>query len=51
MPFRDRNKRLAIKLSAQFLILNGYGLLVDKFIIEIENISYHVAVNNINKDL
>ena len=45
------NKRLAITLSAQFLILNGYGLLSGNFINEMENISYHVAANNINKDL
>lgn len=49
--FVDGNKRLAITLSAQFLILNGYGLLVGKFITEMENISYHVAANNINKGL
>lgn len=49
--FVDGNKRLAITLSAQFLILNGYGLLTGNFINEMENISYHVAANNIDKDL
>ena len=49
--FVDGNKRLAITLSAQFLILNGYGLLSGNFINEMDNISYHVAANNINKDL
>lgn len=49
--FVDGNKRLAITLSAQFLILNGYGLICGKFIEEMENISYHVAANNINKNL
>ncbi|MBE6156577.1 MAG: type II toxin-antitoxin system death-on-curing family toxin [Firmicutes bacterium] len=49
--FVDGNKRLAITLSAQFLILNGYGLICGKFIEEMENISYHVAANNISKDL
>ncbi len=49
--FVDGNKRLAITLSAQFLILNGYGLLTGNFINEMENISYHVAANNINKEL
>lgn len=49
--FVDGNKRLAITLSAQFLILNGYGLLSGNFINEMENISYHVAANNVNKEL
>ena len=49
--FVDGNKRLAITLSAQFLIFNGYGLICGKFIEEMENISYHVAANNIDKDL
>lgn len=49
--FVDGNKRLAITLSAQFLILNGYGLLTGNFINEMENISYHVAANSINKEL
>lgn len=49
--FIDGNKRLAITLSAQFMILNGYGLLVGYFINEMENISYHVAAGNIDKDL
>ena len=49
--FRDGNKRLAITLSAQFLLLNGYMAIAKTFFIDMENISYHVAAGNINKDL
>ena len=49
--FQDGNKRLAITLSAKFLIDNGYFSIAKTFFIEMENISYHVAAGKINKDL
>jgi death-on-curing protein len=49
--FMDGNKRLAITLSAQFLLLNGYMAVAKRFFIEMENISYHVAAGKIKKEL
>jgi len=49
--FSDGNKRSSIALGAYFLELNGLDYCVDRFIIELENISVHVADNRINKDL
>lgn len=49
--FQDGNKRLAISLGAQFLLLNGYVFIASKFIREMENISYHVATGRIDKIL
>ncbi|MBT4265073.1 MAG: type II toxin-antitoxin system death-on-curing family toxin [Deltaproteobacteria bacterium] len=49
--FEDGNKRIAITLSVQFLLLNGYLYCVREFLREMENISYYVATDNINKDL
>ncbi|MDD2228092.1 MAG: Fic family protein [Candidatus Cloacimonetes bacterium] len=49
--FTDGNKRIAISLGAQFLLINGYLLLAGKFIHYMENISFHVAAGNIDKDL
>jgi death on curing protein len=49
--FQDGNKRLAIALCAQLLLLNGYLRSVNGFIREAENISYHVAAGNISKEL
>ncbi len=49
--FEDGNKRIAITLCAQMLLLNGYLRSVHGFIRESENISYHVAAGNISKDL
>jgi len=49
--FQDGNKRIAITLSAQFLLLNGYMYCAGKFIREMENISYHLAAGKIEKDL
>lgn len=46
-----RNKRLAITLSAQFLLLNGYMGIAKNFFAVTENISYHVAAGKIKKDL
>ncbi len=49
--FLDGNKRIAITLCAQMLLLNGYLYCSGHFIREMENISYHVAAGNIDKDL
>lgn len=49
--FQDGNKRIAISLSAQLLLLNGYLYCASSFIREMENISYHVAAGNIDKEL
>ena len=49
--FMDGNKRIAITLSAQFLLLNGYMAMARVFFGEMENISYHVAAGKINKEL
>lgn len=49
--FEDGNKRLAITLSAQFLLINGYMSVAKTFFAETENISYHVATGNIDKEL
>jgi death-on-curing protein len=47
----DGNKRIAITLCAQMLLLNGYLYCADHFIREMENISYHVAAGHIDKEL
>lgn len=49
--FEDGNKRIAITLSAQFLLINGYMSVAKTFFTEMENISYHVASGRINKEL
>jgi len=49
--FEDGNKRIAITLSAQMLLLNGYLYCAGHFLREMENISYHVAAGRIGKDL
>jgi death-on-curing protein len=49
--FVDGNKRIAISLGAQLLLLNGYLFIVQHFIRVMENISYHVAAGRINKGL
>ena len=49
--FADGNKRLAITLSAQFLLFNGYMAVAKRFFTVMENISYHVAAGRIDKDL
>lgn len=49
--FADGNKRIAISLGAQFLLLNGYVFVAGRFIREMENISYHVAAGNIDREL
>ena len=49
--FADGNKRLAITLSAQFLLFNGYMAVAKSFFSVMENISYQVAAGKINKEL
>ncbi|MDL1960016.1 MAG: type II toxin-antitoxin system death-on-curing family toxin [Deltaproteobacteria bacterium] len=49
--FQDGNKRLAISLCAQLLLFNGYLYCTERFIREMENISYHVATGYIDKEL
>lgn len=49
--FADGNKRLAITLSAQFLLINGYMSVAKKFFEIMENISYQVAAGKIGKEL
>ena len=49
--FQDGNKRIAITLCAQMLLTNGYLYCADTFIREMENVSYHVAAGNIDKEL
>ncbi|MDA8410206.1 MAG: Fic family protein [Treponema sp.] len=49
--FLDGNKRIAISLSADMLLKNGYVFRVPSFIAEMENISYHVAAGRIDKEL
>ena len=49
--FEDGNKRLAITLSAYFLLLNGYMAVAKDFFSITENISYQVAAGKIDKEL
>lgn len=49
--FADGNKRLAITLSALFLLLNGYMGIAHTFFGKMENISLQVAASKIDKEL
>lgn len=49
--FRDGNKRLALALSALFLIHNGYIIAAQNFFKNTENIVIHVASGKVDKDL
>jgi death-on-curing protein len=49
--FSDGNKRLSITLAVQFLSFNGYLYCIERFLHEMENISYHLAAGRIDKDL
>ncbi|MCD4664423.1 MAG: type II toxin-antitoxin system death-on-curing family toxin [Bacteroidales bacterium] len=49
--FQDGNKRIAIALGIQFLNLNGYLYCIERFVREMENISYHLAAGRIDKEL
>lgn len=48
--FNDGNKRTSIAMGAFFLEVNGLDSIVDRFIIEMENIAVTVADNIIDKD-
>ena len=49
--FTDGNKRIALTVGAAFLLHNGYFWAAKKFMVQIEPIVYHIAANNINKEL
>lgn len=49
--FEDGNKRIAITLTADFLLRNGYMSVARAFFMDMENISYHVAAGHINEEL
>lgn len=49
--FSDGNKRLSITLGLQFLSLNGYLYCIQRYLSEMENISYHVAAGRIEIEL
>ncbi|MBJ7901536.1 MAG: type II toxin-antitoxin system death-on-curing family toxin [Cyanobacteria bacterium RI_101] len=49
--FVDGNKRSSIALGAYFLELNGYGFLINKFVLEMENIAIWVAEGKVSKEL
>ena len=49
--FADGNKRIAITLTAMFLLKNGYLAVANTYFREMENISYHVAAGHIDEDL
>ena len=48
--FSDGNKRLSIT-GAAFLIINGYMACLGRFMVEMQNISYHLAAGRISKEL
>ena len=48
--FADGNKRLAITLSLQFLLLNGYLGVAQTFMKDTEAVSLNVAAGKIDKD-
>lgn len=48
--FEDGNKRIAISLCAQMLLVNGH-VFISEFFRVMENVSYHVAAGRIEKDL
>ncbi|WP_409967966.1 Fic family protein [Bengtsoniella intestinalis] len=49
--FADGNKRLAITLSLQFLLLNGYLAVAQTFMGDTEMVSLNVAAGKIDKSL
>ena len=49
--FADGNKRSSIALGAYFLELNGYGFIIGKFVLEMENIAVWLAEGKISKEL
>lgn len=49
--FADGNKRLSITVGALFLLLNGYMSCTNRYMVEMENISHHLAAGRIDKFL
>lgn len=49
--FTDGNKRLSITLGALFLLLNGYMSCANHYMVEMENISRHLAAGRIELGL
>lgn len=49
--FVDGNKRIALSASIDFLNLNGYGFVLNKFIREMENYSIYVAAGRVDREL
>ncbi len=49
--FADGNKRIAITATVQMLLNNGYMVIVQRFMIDMENITVHVATGVIGRDL
>lgn len=49
--FNDGNKRSSIALGAYFLAINNQDMLIDRWVIEMENIVVDVADNVIDRDL
>ncbi len=49
--FNDGNKRASLALSTYFLSINNLSVLVEKFVLEMENIVVDVADNVIDRDL
>lgn len=48
--FMDGNKRIALSLCTQFLLLNGYVFIASDFIRKLEDVSYCVAAGTIDKE-
>lgn len=49
--FTDGNKRIAITITAVFLLHNGYMASGNLYFREMENVSYHVAAGHIDEEL
>lgn len=49
--FIDGNKRSSIVLGAYLLELNGYDFVIEKFVLEMENIAVWLAEGKIDKEL
>jgi death on curing protein len=49
--FIDGNKRSSIAIGAYFLELNGYEFVIEKFVLEMENIAVWLAEGKIAKGL
>ena len=49
--FADGNKRLSVTVGALFLLQNGYMNCLHRYMLEMENISNHLALGRIDRDL